>query len=74
MRYAVASLPPRRTTVGGASEITHSSVTMRTPALEANMAVIDSASIVGGALIILYAGQQLVEMLTTRVPTASGHH
>jgi len=56
------------------AEITHSSVTMRTPALEANMAVIDSASIVGGALIILYAGQQLVEMLTTRVPTASGHH
>jgi TRAP-type transport system small permease protein len=56
------------------AEITRSSVTMLTPALEANMAVIDSASIVGGALIILYAGQQLVEMVKTGVPTASGQH
>ncbi|MFA5027585.1 MAG: TRAP transporter small permease subunit, partial [Candidatus Methylomirabilota bacterium] len=55
-------------------EITRSSVTMLTPALEANMAVIDSASIVGGALIILYAGQHLMEMLATGVPTASEHH
>jgi TRAP-type transport system small permease protein len=56
------------------AEVTRSSVTMLTPALEANMAVIDSASIVGGALIILYAGQHLVEMIATGVPTDSGHH
>ena len=56
------------------AEVTRSSVTMLTPALEANMAVIDSASIVGGTLIILYAGQHLVEMVVSGVPTASGHH
>ncbi len=56
------------------AEVTRSSVTMLTPALEVNMAVIDSASIVGGTLIILYAGQHLIEMIATGAPTDSGHH
>ena len=55
------------------AEVTRSSVTMLTPALEWNMAVIDSAAMVGGALIILYAGQHLREMFATGAPTASGH-